>query len=39
MMVVVDNTENETPDMITMVDDGKGASISIPSFLISFKDG
>ena len=39
MMVVVDNKENETPDMINMVDDGKGASITIPSFLISFRDG
>ena len=38
-MVVVDNKENETPDMINMVDDGKGASITIPSFLISFADG
>ena len=39
MMIVIDNEENETPDMINMVDDGKGASITIPSFLISYDDG
>jgi hypothetical protein len=36
--IVTDNREEHTEDLI-MADDGTGASINIPSFLISKKDG
>ena len=39
MMIVIDNKQNEDIDHIVMADDGKGSTVHIPSFLISFKDG
>jgi len=38
-MVVTDNVEGEDISHITMADDGKGASVTIPSFLISMASG
>ena len=39
MMVVADNNEYEDPTYVLMADDGRGSIITIPSFLISTKDG
>lgn len=38
LAIVVDNREEHTEDLV-MADDGSGGIISIPSFLISMKDG
>ena len=38
-MVVIDNKEREDPEMLIMADDGRGASVKIPSFLIGYSDG
>jgi len=39
MMIVIDNKTLEDPEYILMSDDGRGSSITIPSFLISTDDG
>lgn len=38
-MIVADNKENEDPEYLIMADDGRGSSVTIPSFLISRSDG
>ena len=38
-MVVVDNKKAEDVDAVVMADDGKGSSISIPTWLIGYDDG
>lgn len=39
MTLVVDNKSDETADHIVMSDDGQGASVSIPTFLVAKSDG
>lgn len=39
LAIVVDEVDNENPDMIIMVDDGTGNGIQIPSILVSKTDG
>ena len=38
-MIVADNRPTEDPSQLVMADDGNGASIYIPSFLIDMHDG
>jgi len=38
-MIVADNVPTEDPNRLVMADDGKGSTVTIPSFLISNKDG
>ena len=35
----MDNTKNEDPGSIVMVDDGRGSQVHIPTILISYEDG
>lgn len=39
LAIIVDEIDNEDPDMIIMVDDGTGNGIQIPSVMISKTDG
>ena len=39
MAVIVDNKENEIVNRVVMADDGKGASVNIPTFMIGMHDG
>jgi hypothetical protein len=39
LAIIVDEVDNEDPDMIIMVDDGTGNGIQIPSVMISKTDG
>ena len=38
-MIVVDNKKSEDASKLHMIDDGKGASVTIPSFIINYQDG
>ena len=38
LAVIADNKDEDT-DMLVMADDGRGATIHIPSFLINKRDG
>lgn len=38
-MVVVDNKKTEDVDAVVMADDGKGSSVSIPTWMIDYDDG
>lgn len=39
LAIIVDEVDNESPDMIIMVDDGTGNGIQIPSVMLSKADG
>ena len=39
LMIVVDNKKNEDASKLHMADDGKGKSVTIPSFIINYQDG
>jgi len=39
LAIIIDNKKKEMVDHVIMVDDGTGGGISIPSMLISFKNG
>ena len=38
-MIVVDNKKEEDASKLHMADDGKGKSVTIPSFIINYQDG
>ena len=39
LALVVNNKENQNPEEITMIDDGTGTTVAIPTILISKEDG